>query len=65
MGVVTSMKGNVFFLCPWRLDLVRFPQLSQRNFQSVRAGAFVVKSLLQLRFACLQPGVETLPLITA
>jgi len=54
----------VSFLCPWHLDFVQFPQLFQRNFQSVRAGAFGVKLLLWLQFRRLQPVAETLFLIS-
>jgi hypothetical protein len=54
----------VSFLCPSHLDFVQFPQLFQRNFQSVRAGAFAVKLLLWLRVTRLQPVAETLLLIS-
>src|SRR5690349_7068766 len=40
---VTDANTIVSFLCPWHLDFVQFPQLFQRNSQSVRAGAFAVK----------------------
>ncbi len=63
-AVVISVKSNVSFLCPWQLDFVQFPQLFQRNFQSVRAGAFAVKLLLWLRLTRLQPVAETLLLIS-